>query len=154
MESTWKSTKAYQLDILPGGITDFFGTVNTDTFSRKIRIVSEKTLGGLIVNLENLKQGGSYLLEVATGQSSPEASAFFIAEDASRKLVFPNIPATGYTLKLIEDTNRNRRWDSGSYFLGRQPENSTVKKLDPIKPGWELDTTLRMVQDALREEKK
>jgi hypothetical protein len=47
-----------------------------------------------------------------------------------------------YTVKIIEDLNRNRVWDTGDYDLKRQPERIFSKKLEQLRSNWELEADI------------
>ena len=52
-----------------------------------------------------------------------------------------NLPPGSYALKLIEDTDRNGRWSTGSFMPPRQPERVFLLT-DPVvvRAGWSIET--------------
>ena len=50
--------------------------------------------------------------------------------------------AKKYKLKVIEDTNVNRRWDTGNYDTKSQPERIFWKKIEGLRADWEVESEL------------
>ncbi|HRI60585.1 MAG TPA: Ig-like domain-containing protein [Saprospiraceae bacterium] len=138
----WKPGKSYKLTLLPGAVTDFYGTANVDTLERLLGVYAEKQLGGLNLTLQDLKPGSRYVLQLLNG-STLEEERIVEANAAEQKVVFTNLLAATYTARLIEDRNRNGHWDTGDYFAHRQPEPVFTKKLDALRANWELEATMR-----------
>ena len=146
------STGAHQLTLLPGAVTDLYGTINKDTLRRIVNGLPAKQLGGLNLTVDGLKPGTTYLLQLLNG-SNMEEERRFVAEKAEQKFVFSNLPAATYSAQLIEDRNRNGRWDTGDYDAHRQPESLFTKKLDPLRANWEVEATLN-ASDVQEQKKK
>jgi hypothetical protein len=58
---------------------------------------------------------------------------------------FPSLPPGKYRIRLIFDSNKNGRWDTGNYMAKRQPERiiyypGTVE----IRANWEQMETFRI----------
>jgi uncharacterized protein (DUF2141 family) len=137
---TWIAGKKYALTLLPGALTDYWGSLNADTLRRTITVLSDKQLGSMSVTLKGLTADENYVLQILNG-TNVEATALFKTTENSYKTSFANIPLGTYTLKVIEEAMVNGRWDAGDYFLHRQPERIFAKKLDPLVPNFELDVT-------------
>ncbi|MBL7807931.1 MAG: Ig-like domain-containing protein [Saprospiraceae bacterium] len=134
----WKQGKTYMLTLLPGAITDFWGKPLADTLRRNFAITEEKQLGALTVNLEKLQPGMSYVFELMNN-NNPETRRAFTADADTHQLMFTLLPVATYTGRLLEDQNNNGRWDTGNFYLKRQPERIFSKKLDPLRANWSLD---------------
>ena len=142
VEFAWKPSKTYNLTLLPGAVTDFYGVANADTLYRNFNVLSEKQLGGLSLTIQSLRPGSRYVLQLLNG-TVLEEERVFDAEMVEKKLTFTNLPAASYTAQLIEDWNRNGRWDTGDYFARRQPEPVFSKKLDPLRANWEVEAIMQ-----------
>lgn len=150
----WKFGKRYQLMMLPGAVTDFYGVANADTLERIFSVYTEKQLGGLNLTLQNLNPGSHYILQLLNGNTLEEERTF-VTDSVETKLIFKNLVAATYSARLIEDYNDNGRWDTGDYFTLRQPEPVFTKKLDALRANWELEATMRAgVQEVKKEQKK
>jgi len=45
-------------------------------------------------------------------------------------------------VRLVEDRNRNSRWDTGSYPSRRQPEPIQTRGLEQLRANWDLEATV------------
>lgn len=133
--------KKYELTLLPGAITDFYGISNADTLARAFAVPEQKQLGTLNLNLGSLKPGTAYVLRLMNGNNL-EQERVFTAEEPEQRFSFPQLQPTTYTAQLIEDTNGNRRWDPGDYFQHRQAEVVFSKKMEALRANWELEANL------------
>lgn len=140
LQVAWKQGKSYTLTILPGGLTDFWKTSNTDTLVRIFNVLPEKQLGTLNMTLEKLHPGARYILQILNGTVLEEERTF-TTEAETHQLVIDHLPVAGYTARLVEDRNRNGRWDTGDFNEHRQPEPVFNKKLDALRANWELEVT-------------
>ncbi|MDO8368918.1 MAG: Ig-like domain-containing protein [Saprospiraceae bacterium] len=147
----WKQGKTYTLMLLPGALTDFWGTPNADTLIRNFNVPTDKQLGTLALTLEKIRPGTGYVLQLLNGATLEEERSF-IAESTSKKLVFNQLQVAAYNARLIEDLNQNGRWDTGDFTTQRQPERIFNKKLDPLRANWELEVSFST--ESISEKKK
>ena len=131
------------MTLLPGGITDFYGGTNSDTLRRNLVILSEKQLTSITVTAKNLKPGSPYVFQLLNG-TAVEVERIFDATGTEQRIALPNLPVANYGVRLVEDQNRNGRWDPGHYFDHRQPEPLTNVKLEPSRANWELEASVQM----------
>jgi len=136
----WKQGKTYALMMLPGALTDFWGTPNADTLMRNFNVLSDKQLGTLVLTVDKIRPGVNYVLQLLNGTNLEEERQF-TAQAASHKLVFNHLQVAAYSARLIEDLNGNGRWDTGDFATQRQPEGVFNKKIDPLRANWELEVT-------------
>jgi hypothetical protein len=144
LQTNWTQSKTYTLTLLPGAITDYYGIVNVDTLRRIFNVSSDKVMGGLNLTVTKLKAGHQYVLQLVGGNGQTEVETRFESTGADKRLTYTNLPAAQYMLRLIDDQNKNGRWDSGSYFKHQQPEQITIKKMDPLRANWEVEATLEV----------
>ncbi|MEO6037117.1 MAG: Ig-like domain-containing protein [Saprospiraceae bacterium] len=137
----WKAGKIYQLAVLPGAVTDFYGVRNADTIRANFTVLSEKQLGGLNLTITSLVPKTNYVLQLLNGKEVLE-ERLFQAELTEKRLIFTNLLTALYTVQLIEDRNGNGKWDTGDYYAHRQPERIFTKKLEALRPNWEVEATI------------
>lgn len=147
----WKKGKTYTIQLLPGALTDFWGTPNADTLSRMFNVLSDKQIGTLSLTLEKIAPGKNYALQLLNGNALEE-ERLFTAETDSMKFVFKHLQVATYTARLVEDLNGNGRWDTGDFKAKRQPELIFTKKLDPLRANWDLE--LRFSTEMTNEKKR
>ncbi len=123
---------SYQMQLLPGAITDFFGTAN-DTISYSFRTKEKSDYGGIEFNLENATRFpyivrltdtmGEILDEIVTTQET--------------KFSFDFLDPGNYLIQLIEDSNSNGQYDTGNYLEKRQPEKViNYGETIEVRPSW------------------
>ena len=61
-------------------------------------------------------------------------------EHSASTYSFPFVKAGNYLLRIIEDTNHNKKWDTGNFLLKRQPENIRyfAKEIE-LRANWEVE---------------
>jgi hypothetical protein len=85
--------------------------------------------------IPELKQ--SYILQLTTDKEEL-IKEFYFHNDTTYRIEYLN-PGK-YTLKLIYDSNSNRKWDSGNYFKKLQPEKVFYfPKTVEVRGNWEIE---------------
>lgn len=128
----------YQLDLLPGAITDFFGEIN-DTIIYNLSTQSYADLGNLRFNIEVDSSAYPLIVELTDEQGKLKREIF--ASEA-KPIEFNNIEPAKYFIRVIFDSNANQKWDTGDYLKMRQPEKvSYYPDTVEIRANWELEET-------------
>ncbi len=136
----WMEGMSYSLTILPQALTDIFGLKN-DTVVTKIQVQKKSELGAIIVKVKGLDTLKHYVVQVINASEGVEA-AFFVDNKKTAEKRFEMIPPAEYKLKVIEDTNLNRRWDTGNYDTKSQPERIFWKKIEGLRADWEVESEI------------
>jgi uncharacterized protein (DUF2141 family) len=131
--------RQYDLIILPNALTDIYNFKNTDTLDAKINVQSKKEFGDVMIDITGLDSSKSYICQLITG-GGDMVSEHFIDKSKSFKQLVEWLQPDQYTLKVIEDINSNRQWDTGDYDKKRQPERIFLKQLAPLRANWNVDT--------------
>ncbi len=123
----------YNLKLLPGAITDLFGQTN-DSTEYRLNTRSFADYGNLTVNLEG---NVTYPVIVQlTNENSETQIEIFATEE--QPFEFNHIEPGKYLVRVIFDTNKNGRWDTGSYLKKRQPEKvSYYPSVIEMRANWE-----------------
>ncbi|MBT2160051.1 Ig-like domain-containing protein [Zobellia sp. KMM 6746] len=128
--------QSYQLDMLPGAITDFFEQPN-DTISYYLSTGSYADYGNLRFNIT----GGEYPLIVQLTDEQGEIKREIIATE-SKVFEFNNIEPSKYYIRVIFDTNGNQKWDTGNFLKKQQPERiSYYPDVIEVRANWEMEQT-------------
>lgn len=131
----------YQLDLLPGAITDFFGETN-DTIVYNLSTQSYADLGNLRFNIEADSSAYPLIVELIDEQGKLKREIFAAEE---KPLEFNNIEPAKYFIRVIFDKNANQKWDTGDYLKKRQPEKvSYYPDTVEVRANWELEETFRI----------
>lgn len=126
--------QSYQLDLLPGAITDFFGQSN-DTTAYFLSTGSYADYGNLRFEV-NVKEDRYPLIVQLTDEQGTLKREIVAREPQSFE--FNHLEPAMYLLRVIFDTNDNGKWDTGSYLKKRQPEKiSYYPDVIEIRANWE-----------------
>jgi len=137
----WKEKMNYQIDLLPGALTDFYGNQN-DTLEQPILIQEKKEFGNLILLVKPLRKDTNYIVEVLNPDGSILKSFIFEQQtEAKEELKF--LPVGEYSIRLIEDLNKNGKWDPGNYDLKKQPERIYSKTIEELRANWDVEVQIR-----------
>lgn len=136
-----EENQKYELQLLPGAITDFYGKVN-DTLNFKLNTSEFTNYGNLTVQLVNPDSLYPLIVELLTEKE--DIYAYKIISE-NEPVIFDLIKPNKYFIRIIHDENNNNRWDSGNYLLRRQPE-TTFYFESPIdvRANWEVNETLHL----------
>ncbi len=118
MDTPPEPDKKYLLKVLPGALTDVFGNMN-DSLVRSFKTSSTEDFGKLLLDLDLPDGSGNYILQLLDRGGLVLREQFV---KVSGMQVFDFLIPGNYGIRLIEDRNQNRRWDTGQYLRGLQPE--------------------------------
>ena len=70
-------------------------------------------------------------------------------EQASPSYSFPFLKAGNYRLRVIEDRNRNKKWDTGNYLkhLQAEPVRYFAKEIE-LRANWEIEQEISFAEQA------
>jgi hypothetical protein len=107
----------YYFNMLPETFTDFFESTNKDTLSYTVRTKMKSEYGKIRVNLKNAKF--PLIVQLVDSQGKVEYERYTTDVPV---VDFRDILPKQYGLRAIFDSNANKKYDSGNYLLGLQPE--------------------------------
>ena len=133
----------YNITLLPNALEDFWGRTNdTLTFNTPTKKIED--YGNIYLRvIHNLPH--PYIIELIQNKKvirrydSPLEGGLY-----SFELLDPG----KYYVRLIEDSNNNRRWDTGSYLDKVQPEKVIYywKEID-LRANWDMNETFNVNQN-------
>ncbi len=134
MNADWIQSNKGSIALYPGAIQDIYGQTN-DTLILRLKILNESDFGEFNVTVSPPTMG-NYIFEVYTDNSILKKEII----DTARTFNWTWFETGEISLRLIEDQNQNGKWDSGDYFLKRQPERVWIyKEKIQIRPNWSFD---------------
>lgn len=138
----WNSDKQYNLTALPGAFQLKNGFIN-DTLSWDFGIKLAENFGQIIFGLENVDSTCNYIVQLTNTNKE------VIRQDlnASNKKLskFPHLIPQKYKIRVIEDRNHNRQWDTGNYLKGLKPERSWFfEKEFNVRANWDIRETMSL----------
>lgn len=107
----------YRIAAMPGAITDLFEETN-DTIYQSLSTKPLSDYGTIMLNLQNID---SYPIIVQLTDTKGNVLDEKYSEQ-KETLNFRYISPGNVLLRVIFDTNKNRKWDTGSYLKKIQPE--------------------------------
>lgn len=124
----------YTMNLMPGAITDFFGMEN-DTLELDFQTKKATYYSALFLNINNVK---SYPIIVDLIDEKGQTVAKRYA-DQPREYQFKNLLPSRYKIRIIYDTNNNKKWDTGNFLSKQQPEEVYYfKNIINAKANWEV----------------
>ena len=133
----WKKEpeEKYRITLLPGALTDFYERTN-DTLQFKLATQVTSDYGNLLMRLENVK---SYPIIVQlTDAKGKVIDSEYLEKDpiAAFNLIQPGT----FIVRIIYDTNGNKKWDAGNFLEKTQSEEVIYfPKIIDVRANWDVD---------------
>lgn len=138
----WKAKKNYELTLDESAVLSSFGDKN-ERISFKFTLDETDRYGDLSLNVQLPDSGQQYIIELIDELGIKILEQSIITEN--QKISFVNILEGKYRIRVIYDTNKNGRWDSGKLDEKRMPEKIWYyDKTFNIRPNWEQEETIKI----------
>lgn len=136
----YKESQTYNIEILPGALTDYFGNKN-DTLNYRVATQNYSDFGTLTVNLANVK---SYPVIVELVKSNGDLDDSYYLT-AAKPVKFQYIAPGEYYIRVIYDLNGNGRWDPGNFLNKTQAEPVFYTQgAEEMNSNWIREVTFRL----------
>ena len=133
---------SYTLFVEPGAFKSYWGAVN-DTLLDPFKMKGLDKYGSIVLHLPDIKE--AMILELLDGKKALLQSRIVTQPDTLR---FPMLDPGKYGFRMIEDKNRNGKWDTGRYLKHQQPERILYFLKDlTLKANWEMEETWKLVEE-------
>ncbi len=137
-----RENTAYSVEIPDSMFQDLFKTWNKN-LTYKFRTNSKDAYGNLHITLKTNQPENSYVVKLLNAGNEP-VKEFFLSGDAEKKVSVENILSGSYKFLVIEDRNKNGKWDTGNFADKIQPEKMFLyKDTYQLKGGWDLDVEVK-----------
>lgn len=140
----WQEGRPYQLELLPGAVTDIFGLRTVDTLLIDYRLEPVKKYGNLQLTVDGLSDSLTYLIQLTDKELKTVFRAATVKGQTSYTTTWRALNPAVYTVRIITDWNENGHWDTGSYQQKRQPEPIYLRELERLRANWDLDASVRL----------
>ncbi len=125
----------YEITLLPNALIDFWGNTN-DTLVYRASTKKIEDYGNIFLRVQH-ESSHSYIIELLKNEKvvrrydSPVEGNYYKFE-----LIDPG----KYIVRLIEDVNENKQWDTGNYIQKIQPEKVIYywKEID-LRANWDMN---------------
>ncbi|PIF00654.1 MAG: hypothetical protein CR994_04655 [Maribacter sp.] len=137
-----KPEENYELQLMPGAITDFFGIQNDSMYIR-LATKSYADFGNLSMNIK-AKPGDCPMIIQLTSEKGEVIQELYAEEP--KRVEFKHIKPANYLVRIVLDLNKNGKWDPGNYLEKLQPEK-VVYYPDAIevRANWELEQSFTIL---------
>ena len=135
----------YQITLLPNALEDFWGQTH-DTLVFKTSTKKIEDYGNIFLRVQH-DSPHPYILELI---KSDKVVRRYDRPIAGNNYRFELLDAGKYIVRLIEDANANRQWDTGNYLQKIQPEKVIYywKEID-LRANWDMNETFNTSQNYL-----
>lgn len=130
----------YTLFLKPNSLIDLYGQGNRDTIMLDVEVGSIDKLSTIIIKVIGLDSSQQYLLRLLRDKNLIDQT--LITGVDSTGIEYPGMKDDNYTLKLISDSNFNGKYDKGSYSSKQQPESIVIKKIEGMRPSWDIQSII------------
>ncbi|WP_378186214.1 Ig-like domain-containing protein [Aquimarina sp. W85] len=129
-----QENQAYTLKVLPNAIKDFMGNVN-DSLSFSFSTKKITDYGKIFMDLENVTSF-PLIIQLIDDKDNLISEKYI---EKLRTITFEYLKPGAYDIRVILDTNANKRWDTGNFLKGIQPEKIIYfpTTID-VRANWEL----------------
>ena len=126
--------KKYKLLIDTNTFDNSYNLLN-DTIIKTFSAQSLAYYGKILLNITNINQ--SVIIQLLSVKDEV-LREFYI--NSEQKITIDYLPANTYKLKLIYDKNNNKKWDTGKYLEGKQPEKiKFYKETIKVRANWDVE---------------
>jgi hypothetical protein len=142
----WKQNDNYILTLNNSALTDIYGDKNKKVL-KKFTIDKPENYSLLTLAVTVPDTGKAYIVEVLNEQKELMRSDVI---HKSTSLVYKSYITGKYTVRVIYDTNKNGKWDSGNVKQKTQPENIWIDETPiTLRANWEQVTPITIPKEPV-----
>ena len=125
----------YEITLLPNALIDFWGNTN-DTLVYRASTKKIEDYGNIFLRVQH-QSSNSYIIELL---KNDEVVRRYDSPVEGNYYKFELIDPGKYIVRLIEDVNENKQWDTGNYIQKIQPEKVIYywKEID-LRANWDMN---------------
>ena len=136
-----QESHTYTLRILPGAVKDYASNAMKDTIKLNLKGLGQDEGGSLIIDVTDLDSTKEYAISIV---QDDKARMTRIVRSASKaEIQYLHLIPGGYAIQIVEDINKNKKWDPGDYITKTPPEKILVQKNYNVRANWELREQLK-----------
>ena len=143
----WKPNSRYQLVFNEGSLTNIYGDKNKKLAPKIFQGDKLDNYGQLSLKITIPDTSKAYVVELLDSKKN------IVRIDPVRKnttLLYKNYPVGKYNVRVIYDTNKNGKWDSGSVKRREYPENIwNYDKVITLRSNWDAEETIDIPKEVI-----
>jgi hypothetical protein len=129
----------YNVTFFPGALTDFYEKTN-DTLAYKLTTKEHSDYGNLVLNLHNVKRFPIIVEATNTKGDVVYASDY---SEGKTKLEFNLMVPDKFTIRIIYDDNKNKKYDSGNFLNKTYAEEVFYYQTEvDVRTNWDVDQAI------------
>ncbi len=126
---------SYNLIVNAGALLGY-NNLSNDTLKQQFTVLSEDDYGNLLINAE-CKSQNQFIIQLINDKENIIDEQII---NNSKVLQWRNLLPGIYKLKVIYDSNNNKKWDTGNYYYKLQPEKIIFFPTPiQIRPKWDIE---------------
>lgn len=141
----WKPDSRYQLIFNEGSLTSIYGDKNKKLL-KIFQLDKADNYGQLSLKINIPDTSKAYVVDLMNDQKK------LIRSDAITKstlLTYKNFPVGKYRVRVVYDSNKNGKWDSGNVKQRKQPENIWLYNKDiTLRSNWEAEEAINIPKEV------
>ena len=131
----YEEKKSYSI-LIKDSVFYGYNDITNDTLLINFTTKTEKDYGDLIMDYRIADPTCDYVIYLLSGKNIIQKNTIL----SSEKIKYSHLKPGDYTIKVLFDSNRNGKWDTGDYRLNRQPETILFfGKTINIRGYWEVE---------------
>lgn len=138
----WRPNKNYELVLQEGALIGPFDEVNKE---QKAQFTFNETenYGDITLTFTGLDAGKQYIIELIDEKKEKVFDKRILPEN--HKLSYLKFEGGKYAIRVIEDSNKNGKWDVGDVYTRRQAEPIWyLERTFTIRANWEQNETIEV----------
>lgn len=132
---SWQEKDTLTLSLDSAAVIDIFGNT-IDSSGLTFRIEQAEKRGIILFELNQIQDSIDYFVEI---RKSDKIIKTIVLTSENNSVTLPGLKAGQYKATIIEDRNRNRRWDAGNYLENRQSEVVRTVDIEELRENWEVE---------------
>ncbi len=134
----WKEQDTITISIDSAAVLDIYENT-IDSFGLTFKIEQAEKRGIIQFELTEIKDNIDYVVEI---RKSDELIKKLVLNTLKNTAIMPGLKAGKYKATIIEDVNKNRRWDAGNYLENRQSEVIRTVDIEELRENWEVEASV------------
>lgn len=136
-----EANEKYKIRLFPGAVEDFFEATN-DTINYSFTTKSPADYGNLQLNIDGKNISYPIIVQLLNSKQEVQRERYAVSPQLFE---FNNLDPSNYLIRVIFDTNGNKKWDTGNYLGRLQPEKvSYYPTAIEIRANWEKIETFTL----------
>jgi len=136
----WRPNKNYELVLQEKAILGPFDEFNKES-KTQFTLNETENYGDITLTFNGLDQTKSYIIELIDEKKDNIFDKRILS--GTNKLSYIKFNGGKYSIRIIEDSNNNGKWDTGEVYTRRKPERIWyLDRTFTIRANWEQNETI------------